>query len=388
MYDCFTFVIVGGFSMTTILDDQLTLEEISVPGYHKVIRARDPSSKLDAIIVIHDLSLAKAALGGTRIYPYASFEEALTDATRLARGMTFKSAASQSGWGGGKSVIIADPHNPKEKTEELLASFGVAINRLAGEMICAEDSGCGLDDVAIIAQYTPYVVGLPHEKSSGNPSPFTAWGVFRGVQAVMNRLFGSDSVAGKTVAIQGVGSVGSRLAELLFWHGANLIVTDVNEEAARKIAKQYNAKYVAPDAIYEEPCDVFAPCALGGIINSNTIERLRCRAIAGAANNQLLTDADAEELRRVGVLYAPDFVINAGGLINVSDETHEEGYNPQRARNKTDNIYDLLTLIFKMASENGISTQKAVMQLVEYRLQYGIGRRTKPIHMHHAGISY
>ncbi len=371
--------------MTTVLEDQLTLEEISVPGYYKVIRARDPSSKLDAIIAIHNMSLGRAALGGTRIHPYATFEEALTDATRLARGMTFKSAASLSGWGGGKSVIIADP---KAKTEDLLASFGIAVNRLKGMYICAEDSGCGLDDVAVIAQYTPYVVGLPHEKSSGNPSPYTAWGVFRAIQAVMNRLFGSDSVEGKTVAIQGLGSVGEILAHLLFWHGANLTVTDINEEKAKSIAKLYGAKYVKPDAIYDEPCDVFSPCAFGAGINPDTIDRLRCRAIAGAANNQLLTEADGEELRRLGILYAPDFVINSGGLINVSDETHDGGYNPQRARHKVDKIYDQLMLIFKIASDNGISTQKAVMQLVDYRLQYGIGRRTGPIHMHHAGHTY
>ena len=374
--------------MTTILEDQLTLEEIAVPGYHKVIRARDPSSGLDAIIAIHDLRLGKAALGGTRMYPYNSFEEAMTDVTRLAQGMTYKSAASQSGWGGGKSVIIADPKNPKQKTDDLLASFGIAVNRLGGEYICAEDSGCGLKDMAIIAQYTPYVVGLPHEKSSGNPSPYTSWGVFRGIQAVMHKLFGSDSVEGRTIAIQGLGSVGSILAELLFWHGANLVVTDTNEPHAKEIAKKYSAKFVAPDAIYDEPCDVFAPCAMGAIINPTSIERLRCRAIAGAANNQLLTPADAEELRRLGVLYAPDFVINSGGLINVTDETLEGGYNPKRARDKVDMIYDQLKLIFKIASENGISTQKAVMQLIDYRLKYGIGRRQEPVHMPHAGITY
>ncbi len=372
--------------MPTVLDEQLSLEEISVPGYHRVVRARDPSSGLDAIIAIHDLRLSKAALGGTRIHPYATFEEALTDATRLARGMTFKSAASQCGWGGGKSVIIADPR--KDKTEALLKSFAEAVNRLKGAYICAEDAGCTPQDAALIAEHTPYVVGLPSEKSSGNPSPFTAWGVFRGIQAVMHQLFGSDSVEGKTVAIQGLGSVGATLAQLLFWHGAKLIVTDVHMDRAEGLAKQLGAKLVEPDAIYEEPCDVFSPCALGGIINPVTIERLRCRAIAGAANNQLLTEADAEELRRVGILYAPDFVINSGGLINVTQETVKEGYSPSASRNKVDKIYDQLKLIFSIASENAISTQKAVMQLVEYRLEYGIGRRVDPIYMHHAGINY
>ncbi len=372
--------------MTSVLEQQLVLEEVSVPGYHRVVRVRDAKSGLDTIIAIHDLRLGKAALGGTRIHAYSSFEEALKDATRLARGMTFKSAATQSGWGGGKSVIIADPK--KDKTEDLLAAFAGAVNLLKGEYICAEDSGCSPNDVAVIAEHTPYALGLPNEKSSGNPSPFTAWGVFRGIQAVMHQLFGSDSVEGKTIAIQGLGSVGARLAELLFWHGAKLILTDIHMDRAEGLAKQFDGKFVSPDEIYEQPCDIFSPCALGGIINPESIERLRCRSIAGAANNQLLTERDAEELRRVGVLYAPDFVINSGGLINVTEETTKKGYNPRNSRNKVDQIYDQLKLIFGIARENGISTQKAVMQLVEYRLQHGIGRRVDPIYMHHAGISY
>ncbi len=250
------------------------------------------------------------------------------------------------------------------------------------------DSGCFPEDIAIIAKTTPYVVGVPHEKSSGDPSPFTAWGVFRGIQAVMHQLFGLDSVKGRTIAIQGLGRVGSRIAEILFWHGAKLIVTDTNREHAAKLARQFHAEVVAPDEIFEMPCDVFTPCAMGGVINPVTIERLRCRAIAGATNNQLLTDQDAEELRRLGILYAPDFVINGGGLINVTQETLKEGYNAFEARNKVDKIYDELRLIFDIASQNAISTQKAVMRLIDYRLKYGIGRRVEPIYMHHAGICF
>jgi len=372
--------------MPTVLEGQLTLEKIAVPGYCKVVRAREPKSKLDAIIAIHDTRLSNAALGGTRIHAYASFDEALADVLRLSRGMTYKSVASQCPWSGGKSVIIADPK--KDKTEALLAAFGEAVNALGGEYICAEDSGCSPQDLTIVAEHTPYVVGLLHEKSSGNPSPFTAWGVFRGIQAIMNQLFGGDSVEGRTVAIQGLGSVGARLAELLFWHGAKLIVTDVHMDKAEGIAKQFHAKLVEPEAIYDQPCDVFAPCAFGGVINSKTIERLRCRAIAGAANNQLLSDNDGENLRYLGILYAPDFVINAGGLINVTEETTREGYIPSNSRNKTDKLYDQLKLIFNIANKNGISTLRAVMQLVEYRLQHGIGKRTEPIYMHHAGLKY
>ncbi|NGX37407.1 MAG: Leucine dehydrogenase [Chlamydiae bacterium] len=372
--------------MTTILEGQLVLEEIPVEGYHKVVRARDPKSGLDAIIAIHDLRLGKAALGGTRIHKYSTFEEHLEDALRLSKGMTYKSAAVQSGFGGGKAVINADPR--KDKTEALLAAFGEAVNRLGGEYICAEDVGCLPQDLATVVEHTPYAVGLLSEKSSGNPSPYTAWGVFRGIQAVMHQLFGDDSVQGRTIAIQGLGSVGARLAEFLYWHGAKLIITDFHMDRAEGLAKQFSAKLVEPDAIYEEPCDVFAPCAMGAIINSTTIERLRCRAIAGSANNQLLSDLDAEELRRLGFLYAPDFVINAGGLINVTEETMKNGYCPFASRNKIDQIYDQLRLIFGVASQNGISTLKAAMQLIEYRLEHGIGRRVEPIYMHHAGITY
>lgn len=372
--------------MPTVLDKELVLEKISVPGYHKVIRARDARSGLDAIIAIHDVRLSSVALGGTRIHPYSSFEEALKDVLRLSRGMTYKAVASQCAWAGGKSVIIADPK--KDKTDALLNSFADAVHSLNGEYICAEDAGCTPQDIALVAERTPYAVGLPNERSSGNPSPFTAWGIFRGIQAVMHQLFGSDSVAGKTVAIQGLGSVGTRIAELLFWHGAKLIVTDVNMDKAAAFAKQFNAKLVSPEAIFDQPCDLFCPCAMGAIINPETIERLRCRAIAGAANNQLLSDSDAEELRRLGILYAPDFVINSGGLINVTEETVEGGYDPFTARNKIDKIYDQLRLIFDIASKNGISTLKAVMQLIHYRLEHGIGRRQEPIYMHHAGLKY
>ena len=372
--------------MALALEGKVVLEEIAVPGFYEVVRATESKSGLDAIIALHDMRLCRAALGGTRIYPYRTFEEALTDATRLARGMTHKSAASLCGWGGGKSVIIANP--AIGKTEALLMAFAEAVNLLGGEYICAEDMGITPQDIAVIAKKTPYAVGIPHEKSSGNPSPFTTWGVFRGIQAVLNQLFGSDSVEGRTIAIQGLGSVGSRLADLLFWHGAKLIVTDINMTRAQEFAKQYNAKCVPPQEIYDQPCDVFAPCALGGILNASTIERLRCRGIAGAANNQLLHENDAEELRRVGILYAPDFVINAGGLISVTEEASKEGYHPDTARNKIDAIYTQLKLIFGIAYQNGISTHKSVMQLVDYRLKYGIGKRVEPIYMHHAEMSY
>jgi leucine dehydrogenase len=339
----------------------------------------DDQVGLKAIICIHNTTLGPA-LGGTRIYPFASFEAALTDAMRLAKGMTYKSALADAGLGGGKSVIIA---HPKQKTKELLISFARAVDRLKGAYTCAEDLGSTAEDVTLISQHTPYVVGLPHEKSSGDPAPFTAWGTFRGIQSAMKKLYGSDSVEGKVVAIQGLGNVGRLLAELLFWHGAKLIVSDIDWEKTLKIAAKYNAKACPAEDIMAVSCDMFAPCALGGILHSQSIPQLRCKAVAGCANNQLLTDQDGWELVRRGILYAPDFVINAGGLINVSGEIDLQGYKADNARAKVDYLYDQLLSIYDIAEKNRCSTHQAAVSLADYRLQYGIGKRMDKAHYHH-----
>ncbi|MBM3207370.1 MAG: Glu/Leu/Phe/Val dehydrogenase [Chlamydiae bacterium] len=367
--------------MSLVLEDTLKLEEIFVEGYEKVVKATDEKTGLKSIICIHDTTLGPT-LGGTRIYPYATFDEALTDVLRLSKGMTYKAAASDCGLGGAKSVIILDPI--QGKTEEMLLSFGRAVDKLNGLYTCAEDVGCNVNDVNIISKATKYVTGLPHVKSSGNPSYFTAWGVYRGIQAALNKVFGSPSVKDKKIAIQGAGSVGCILADILFWNGAKLYITDLSEEKAKKIAKQYAATYCTPDEIWKVECDVFSPCALGGVLNANTIPGLKCKIIAGAANNQLLTERDGEELMKKGILYAPDYVINAGGLINVADEISVEGYNPESARNKVDRLYDQLTTIFEIAEQNNCSTNQAANSLVEYRLKYKIGKRTEQLYYHHA----
>ncbi len=366
--------------MSTDLKESLVLEEIPVPGYERVVKITDLDSGLIAIICLHNLSLGPA-LGGTRIYPYATFEEALTDAKRLARGMTYKSAIIEAGLGGGKSVIIADAKT--QKSEAKLLAFGQAVERLEGSYICAEDYGCTPKDALVIRQKTRYIVGLPMEKSSGDPGSFTAHGTLKGIQTALKKVYGSDSCEGKTIAIQGLGSVGSRLAELLFWEGARLIISDIDQTKARDIGRACQAEVVSPGEILSASCDLLAPCALGGILNAETIPQLRCRAIAGCANNQLLTDADGEELMRHGILYAPDFVINAGGLINVAEELHCEGYSPIRSRNKVNKIYDQLMLIYEIAEKNQISTHAAALSLGDYRLKYGVGRRTTPLHFHH-----
>jgi leucine dehydrogenase len=369
--------------MTLVLEDTLLLEEIEVAGYERVVKVTDKKAKLKAIICLHDLTLGPA-VGGMRVYPYATFEEALTDVTRLAKGMTYKSALADTGLGGGKSVIIADPK--KDKTPELLQAFAEAVNRLKGAYICAEDSGSTTEDMLLIQKTTPFVVGLPHAKSSGNPSPYTAWGTFRGIQSVLQKLDGSSSVEGRTIAIQGLGSVGAFLAEHLFWAGAKLIISDIDRAKTEGLAKLYGAMVCEPDQILGAECDVLAPCAMGGTINEKTILKMRCRAIAGCANNQLLKDGDADELMRRGILYAPDFVINSGGLINVTEELDPKGYQSHVSREKIHKLYDQLLLIYDIAERGKISTHKAAVSLGDYRLKYGIGKRTSPVYLHHSNV--
>jgi leucine dehydrogenase len=364
----------------TVTEDTLVFEELVFSGYERMIKITDELSGLKAIICIHNTTLGPA-LGGTRIYPYASWAEAQEDARRLARGMTYKSALAGVGLGGGKSVIMA---GKEEKTRDKLLAFGRAVHRLKGVYICAEDYGCSTEDAATISQETCYVVGLPSVKSSGDPAPFTAWGVFRGIQSVLKKTTGSDAVRDRTIAIQGLGSVGARLAETLFWNGARLILCDVNQERAEMLAKRYEAEVCSPEKILSVECDVLAPCALGGILNENTIPALRCKAVAGAANNQLLTDDDADLLRQRGILYAPDFVINSGGLINVSNELYRTPYDPRLAREQVHNIYDLLLTIYEIAEQNHYSTNRSAIELADYRLKYGIGKRLTPVHFHHA----
>ena len=367
--------------MTLVLEQALELEEIFVQGYEKVVKITNKAVGLQAIICIHSTSMGPA-LGGTRIFPYPTFEAALNDVMRLSKGMTYKSAISESGWGGGKSVIIADPK--KNKTKELLQAFGQAVDKLHGEYICAEDVGCTPEDILTISQVTPYVVGMIHSKSSGNPSPFTAWGTYRGIQSVLKKMTSSDSVENRTIAIQGLGSVGCELAKCLFWAGAKLIVSDIDADKCRSIAELTGATIVSPSDILKVECDVLSPCAMGGGINEQTIPHLKCKAIAGCANNQLLKDSHAYELLARGVLYAPDFLINAGGLINVSQELEPNGYNPVISRNKVHRIYDQLMLIYDIAEQNHFSTHRAAVSLADYRLKYRIGKRIEPACFHHA----
>lgn len=351
-------------------------EILEISGYEKVIKVTEETTGLQAIIAIHNTTLGPG-LGGTRIYPYKSFDEALTDALRLSRGMTYKAAIAQVGLGGAKSVIIADPL--KQKTPELLKAFGKAVNRLEGQYICAEDVGCTPDDIEVILQATKYACGVHNLRGSGNPSAFTAHGAFLGIKSVIQELDGSHSLKGKTVAIQGIGSVGKRLAERLFWAGAKLIISDLDLDLIRHFAHEFDAEMVSPEEILSVECDVLAPCALGGVINQNTIPHFKCRAIAGAANNQLLKPTDADHLMDRGILYAPDFVVNGGGLINVMNELSKEGYNATKARDMINQIYHQLLEIYEISQQNGISTEQAAVSLADHRLDHGVGKRTEDL---------
>lgn len=358
----------------------MTIEPIPVKGYELVVKVVDKKANLTAIIAIHDTTMGPA-LGGIRIHPYATFDDALNDVLRLARGMTHKSAVAEVGLGGGKSVIIADPK--KHKTPEMLLAFGAAVEKLGGKYICAEDVGCTTEDVKIVRKATKYVVGLAHAKSSGDPGPFTAWGTYRGICATLKKIYGTESPEGKTIAIQGLGNVGMHLAEFLFWNGANLILSDIDPIKLQRISAKYGARTVPTDQIMKVECDIFAPCAMGAILNDQTIPQLRCKGIAGCANNQLLKDTHANALRDRGILYAPDFVINAGGLLNVSFEIDEGGYVPTLPRTRVSRIFDTLAAIYEIAEKNQETTHNAALALANYRIKYGIGKRFLPPTFHH-----
>lgn len=353
----------------------VSIKEISIPGFEKVVEAWDEKVGLSCFIAVHNSSLGPA-LGGTRIFPYLTRQEALDDALRLARSMTYKSAICEDGLGGGKAVIIADS---KRKNDELLLAFAEVVDSLRGLYIAAEDVGTTTDDMVVIKKKTKYVAALPSEKSSGDPSRFTAWGTFRGIQAVAQTLWHSPSLRGKVIAIQGVGNVGSKLANFLFWEGADLVLCDVDTKRVRDLAIMYGAQVVEPDQIFAVSCDIFAPCSMGGAINEKTLPLLKCQAVAGAANNQLANPKYGIELQKRHILYAPDYVINAGGIINAAGEFLPNGYDPKEARDKVNRIYDVLMMMFEESKQKEIPTSQLADELAEYKLKHGIGKRSIPL---------
>lgn len=340
--------------------------------YEQLVFCQDKSTGLKAIIGIHDTTLGPA-LGGTRFWNYETEDEAIIDVLRLARGMTYKSAASGLNLGGGKAVIIGDPE--KLKSEAFFRAFGRFIEGLAGRYITAEDMNTTTQDLAYVSEETQFVSGL--EDKSGDPSPVTAFGVFQGLVAAVNEVYGSDDLEGKVVAVQGLGSVGYKLCKYLDKAGAKLIVTDIRKEHIERVVKKLGATAVAPDEIYDAQCDIFSPCAMGAILNDFTVPRLKCKVIAGAANNQLAEEKHGDMLEERGIAYAPDFVVNAGGIINVYEEL--KGYNKDRALTRAGNIYNTIKTIFAIARRDKIPTYVAANKMAEERIA-AVGKLAK-IHL-------
>lgn len=342
-----------------------TLEKMYSMGHEEVVFFQDKTCGLKAIVAIHDTTLGPA-LGGTRLWPYATEEEALIDVLRLSKGMTYKNAISGLNLGGGKAVIIADP---RTKSEALFRSFGRFIESLNGRYITAEDVNTSVDDIEHIFTETNHVTGVAQTNGgSGNPSPYTALGVFRGIEASVTKAFGSRSLKGKTVAIQGVGAVGFELAKLLTEAGVNLVYTDVNEKNIQRMKDGIpNAKFVSTSEIAGVACDVFSPCALGASINDETIPQLKAKIVCGAANNQLKEDRHGLILKEKGVLYAPDYLVNAGGVMNVSIEF--EGWADSKSRRMIDTIYDKTLEVFRISDEQHIPVNKAADVMAEKRIE-------------------
>ncbi len=332
--------------------------------HEQLVFCHDEVSGLRAIVAIHDTTLGPA-LGGTRMWNYDSEEDAIEDVLRLSRGMTYKSSAMGLNLGGGKAVIMGDSR--KDKTEQLWRAYGRFVQSLGGRYITAEDVGTTPDDMSFVSAETEYVAGLLHK--SGDPSPVTAYGVYRGIKASLEHLTGSDDLGGRTVAVQGIGSVGYALCEYLHEEGTRLLVADIFEEPISQAVEAFDAEVVDPDRIHACECDVFSPCALGAVINEETISELGCRIVAGAANNQLAEDGHAEVLREMGILYAPDYVINGGGVINVAHEFYPGGYNRELALRQVDRIGDYLKQIFITSDDEQIPTRVAADRMAEARIE-------------------
>lgn len=341
----------------------MEITDLQVEGYERVVRCKDPASGLHAIVSIHDTTLGPA-LGGLRMWNYPSEEDALFDVKRLSRGMTYKSAVAHTGLGGGKSVIIGDPKTIK--SEALYLAMGKFIDSLDGRYITAEDVNTTIADLEIVRRATPHVTGLSRDSGgSGNPSPYTAYGVFLGVRAALGWQFGSDDPKGRVVAMQGIGAVGSALARRLVEAGATVYATDKNHEWLAKCADEIGIKPIDEGEALRMEADVFAPCALGAIINDDTIDDLKCKVIAGAANNPLLEARHGEMLEERGILYAPDYVINAGGIINVSVEFAEGGYDEAEALRRIERIPQALKELWTIAKEDGIPPSAAADRLAQ-----------------------
>ncbi len=339
------------------------MEIMRSEGHEQVVFCNEPVSGLRAIIAIHDTTLGPA-LGGCRMWPYRSLDDAVTDALRLSRGMTYKNSAMGLSLGGGKAVIIGDSR--KDKTEELFRAFGKFVHSLGGRYYTAEDVGISPTDMGFVRLETPYVAGLA--ETSGDPSPVTAYGVFVGMKAATKLVLGTRSLKGLHVAIQGLGHVGYYLAKHLKEEGARLSVSDIYDDRLRIAKDEFGADIVPPEQIHKLDCDIYSPCALGAVLNDTTIPEIRAKIVAGAANNQLAEPRHGEMLAKLGILYAPDFVINGGGVVNCAQEFHPAGYNRERAFSIAATIEQKLLDIFSVSAIQHIPTHKAAETLAEERI--------------------
>jgi len=340
------------------------LDYMGAYGHEQLAVCVDPAVGLKAIIAVHDTTLGPAC-GGTRMWPYNTEADAVRDALRLARAMTYKAAAAGLPLGGGKAVIIADSHT--QKTEALMRAYGSFVDTLGGRYLTTTDVGTTTRDMEYIYEETKHVLGRPVAAGgSGDTSIMTGLGVYMGMKACAREVWGSDSLQGKKVVMQGFGKVATHMAHNLLKEDAQLVVTDIHEASLDR-ARDMGLKVVAPENIYDLECDFFSPCALGGAINGDTVPRLKCRVVAGAANNQLLADEDGEELHRRGILYAPDYIINAGGIINAAAEIGMH-YSRDAAREKTERIYEIMGRVIQVSKTEEIPTARAADRLAEERL--------------------
>jgi leucine dehydrogenase len=341
--------------------------------FEQVVYGYDKTSGLKAIISLHNTALGPA-FGGTRMMQYKSEDDALQDVLKLGKAMTWKNAACGIDFGGGKAVIIGDPHT--EKTEDLLRAFGRMIEGLNGRYITGVDIGTDENDMIIVRKETNYNVAMPESYGGGgSTSAATAYGCFEGIKAAAKEVFGDSDLTGKRVSIQGIGNIGSVLTRYLHEAGAKVVVCDVNEDAIKELGRKYPIDSVSVDAIYDQDVDIFAPCALGGILNSDTIPRLKCRLVAGSANNQLADETlHAKMLKDHNIAYAVDFIMSAGGVINNSNQFI--GYNRERAYGQVAQIGNTIVRVFRMAEQNQITTVEAAMMLAQNRINSAIQRKS------------
>jgi len=347
-------------------DEHSVFSKLERSGHQKVVYCSDPDTGLRAIIAIHDTTLGPA-LGGTRMFAYKTEIEALNDVLRLSRSMTYKAAITGLNLGGGKAVIIGDSRI--DKSEALMRRFGRFIENLNGSFITAEDVGTNPKDMEYIRMETKHVTGIPESiGGSGDPSPVTARGVFMGIKATVKEFFGNDNLAGKSIAVQGIGQVGENLVGLLRNENAKVYISDINEERLRQVAQKYGAEAISNNNLFDLDIDIYAPCALGSTVNTETINRLKCSIIAGSANNQLADEeVHGKMLLEKGILYAPDYLINAGGLINCYSEI--AGFNKKKTLQMAENIYEATRRVLKKSKEENIPTHEAANKIAEKRIE-------------------